>query len=195
MSTTCKKKDDHCVMHPSMENTLLCLNCGWTQKIAMPISIPMFGAITKQFGKEHRNCPKTWQLPAPPKFDAQLTKEQRIQQWLTTGRRGVSSNTMLQVIERIRCVNGNTSHPWDPSDFNRCHLLVQAVPELREGFPLLAQHTKVWGRLIEHWDELTAMLLEEESTKQYGPLRDRIRELIAGKPTHQRGKMFDQQPA
>lgn len=180
------------MMHPSKENTLLCLNCGWTQKIDMPISIPMFGAITKQFGKEHRNCPKTWQLPEPPKFDAQLTKEQRIQQWLTTGRRGVSSNTMLQVIERIRCVNGSTSHPWDPSDFNRCHLLLQAVPELREGFPLLAATSKPWKALITHWDELTAMLLEEQRTKQYGSMYERMRELIDGVP---RGKMFDKQPA
>ena len=191
---TTKKKEEHCIFHPSKQHTLLCTNCGSEQALARPMRIDKFSETTKQFQKDHAACPKTWQLPEPPKYSNELSKDQRIMQWLASGHRGISSNTMLQVITGIVAESGHfgLSHPHDPADFNRCHKLLEAVPELREGFPKLAAKSKAWKALLEHWDELTEMLKDQIATGKANGMYERMRELISGVP---RGKLFDTEKA
>lgn len=85
--------------------------------------------------------------------------------WLASGRRGVSSNTMVQVMTGIKALTDNyKSHPRDPSDFNRCHKLLEAVPALRFKLHLMKDESKAWSNLVDNWDKLTEMLLEERPT-------------------------------
>ena len=83
-------------------------------------------------------------------------------EWLTSGERGISSEALFN-----HTMFGRTNsrwpanHPHDPSDFRRCHLLVLAVPEVRERLSLMTSESPAWARLVEHWDEI-ANLLESE---------------------------------
>jgi hypothetical protein len=52
-------------------------------------------------------------------------------------------------------------YPLDPSDFNRCLILIDWVPEIKDHFDTIAKTSPVWDALIERWDELEAMLTEE----------------------------------
>lgn len=173
-----KTTTDHVVMHPSKDNAMLCTHCGREQALPVPMSIGMFSAMTKAFTKEHRGCTKTWAPPEPPAQSAHY--QQRLRWWLANGKRGISSNTMLQVITGVSALRGAPSHPWDPADFNRCHLLLQVLPELREGFPKLAATSTAWKNLLAHWDELTVMLEENVNTGKDNGMYERMRELYAG---------------
>lgn len=56
---------------------------------------------------------------------------------------------------------GGKSHPWDPSDLNRCIKLLHEVPEVRENLEKVAQLSKSWKKLIERWDELEKCFIDE----------------------------------
>ena len=49
----------------------------------------------------------------------------------------------------------------DPDDFGRCLGLLEAVPELREHVPKMAEHGKVWTAYVAHWAEMEALYQEE----------------------------------
>jgi hypothetical protein len=79
--------------------------------------------------------------------------------WLENGEVGVSSRTILAAItgRTIRYTN----HPMDPGDFRRCHLLLQAFPELRLQLHKVAEQYPVWAELVKRWNEVEAMLKSE----------------------------------
>jgi len=54
--------------------------------------------------------------------------------------------------------------PWDPSDFNRCHGLLEMVPEWKSRMNEVAKLSKQWNSLVKNWDKLTEMLLEQNKT-------------------------------
>lgn len=78
--------------------------------------------------------------------------------WIATGRVGASSKTMAMTACGLPC---DKDYPLDPDDLNRCLLMLDAVPEVRDHFDKIAALTPVWGRLIERWDEIEASFLEE----------------------------------
>ncbi|EJV0369631.1 hypothetical protein N5280_002477 [Vibrio vulnificus] len=55
----------------------------------------------------------------------------------------------------------NGSYPHDPSDFNRCLVLVHNVPEIRTYFSDIAKLNVQWKALISRWDELEETFIEE----------------------------------
>ena len=82
---------------------------------------------------------------------------QKANEWLKSGERGVSSETILSVMEDINVVMYR-SHPYDPSDFYRCCLLLESVPEYRARLNEMALVSKEWAILVEHWDELESLV-------------------------------------
>lgn len=82
----------------------------------------------------------------------------RVTDWLLTENTGMSSKAMLS------CALGKPSTrdwPHDPADFNRCLLLLVAVPEVRASFPEIRLFGPQWERLIDHWDEVERCFLNE----------------------------------
>ena len=69
------------------------------------------------------------------------------------------------------------AHPYDPDDFGRCLGLLEAVPELREHVPKMAEHGKVWAAYVEHWDELETLYKEESIGENAPKLYARMKEL------------------
>ena len=58
-------------------------------------------------------------------MEAKKMKE-KILNWFATGEVSASSKAMASCIAGV---NGGNSHPYDPSDLNRCLLFLEAVPE------------------------------------------------------------------
>lgn len=100
--------------------------------------------------------------------------------WLIHGERGISSEAMAAVFMGLNPDPkwgrfGN--HPHDPSDFNRCVGLLRMVPGTRERLSEIAAISPIWAALVEHWDELEALLVQEFPSGRAPLLYDRMKEL------------------
>ncbi|HHC6515913.1 TPA: hypothetical protein ACN35K_003087 [Vibrio parahaemolyticus] len=83
----------------------------------------------------------------------------KVLSWFARGRKGLSSECMALTAAGIS-VN-RRSHPLDPSDFNRCILLIDWVPEVKDHFKAIASLSPEWNALIERWDEINKTFIEE----------------------------------
>lgn len=110
--------------------------------------------------------------------DAQLV-------WLYGTDTGVSSKTIFAVlVDQNALRNAVTMNPHfrpdvphDPSDFGRCHRLLERFPAWRARLSEIAEAYPAWKLLVEHWDDLTALYLEELPTGRCPKLYDRMQEL------------------
>lgn len=84
---------------------------------------------------------------------------QKMLRWFTTGEVGTSSRTMVAAVLGLP---NDESHPCDPADFNRCLLLIEAVPEIRRRhLEKVAAISEAWGRLVARWNEVEQSFLNE----------------------------------
>ena len=122
------------------------------------------------FEKGHINCEKVWKQP-----EADLTQSvpQRAVWWAVYGEHGTSSNTIWNVLsqdklggvkfdyeylKRVMIPPSAYDHPYDPSDFKRCYMLLKAIPEWRLELDKMKAISPVWSKLVDNWDKLTEML-------------------------------------
>ncbi len=105
-----------------------------------------------------------------------------LERWLLNGDRGISSNAMVEVFENypkgLLVESRYSTHPNDPSDFNRCYELLEAVPSYRVQLWKMNSESSEWKALVEHWSELEEMLLEERETGSAPKLYKRMQELF-----------------
>ena len=105
--------------------------------------------------------------------------------WLYGTDTGGSSRTIFQVLASscaLRTVAEARNRfaaylPSDPADFGRCHRLLERFPAWRERLPEVAGCFPEWRPLVDAWDELTALYLEELPTGKCSKLYDRMQEL------------------
>jgi len=94
------------------------------------------------------------QKKVPPSYEAV--------EWLSNGERGASSDTMFTHIMGVDALRGlSPSYPLDVGDFRRCRLLLESVPEVREGFPKMRSAGRHWVTLLDHWQELCDLMDRE----------------------------------
>ena len=78
--------------------------------------------------------------------------------WLAQGEQGISSRAMFNRlalgIEPHLVTTWGMCNPWDPADFNRCEKLLRQVPELRERIALMADVSRIWANLVDHWQQI-----------------------------------------
>lgn len=84
-------------------------------------------------------------------------------EWLASGERGVSSNTIVTHLTGINALGAwpYPSHPLDPDDLRRCRLLFLAVPSLRAEFPRMAMCSNEWAALVRRWSDLCQLMDSE----------------------------------
>ena len=82
----------------------------------------------------------------------------KILNWFGTGRVGASSKAMA--LASIGASNDG-SHPHDPADFNRCLLLLEQVPEIRNHMEKIAAINDSWAKLVARWDDVEQSFLDE----------------------------------
>jgi hypothetical protein len=97
-------------------------------------------------------------------------------EWLMSGDTGMSSKTILSVMENTPLPHG-ASVPYDPSDFGRCHRLLAAFPLYRLRLPQVAEKYPAWVGLVRKWDELTKLYEEELPSGRCPKLYARMQEL------------------
>lgn len=99
--------------------------------------------------------------------------------WLTKNDTGISSLTIW------RTLMGQTPEradiPYDPSDFGRCHRLLNVMPAWRARLGEVAARYPKWQPFVDEWERLTALFEEEAPSGQCPKLYARMREL-RGKP-------------
>lgn len=110
--------------------------------------------------------------------------------WLASDTVGLSSQYMAYVLAPLAGVRQPTRphsnfdrypHPHDPGDFWRCVNLLKTVPELRPHLSALAdasKHGPEWATIIAHWDELEALLREEEGKERAPKLYEKLSSLL-----------------
>lgn len=93
------------------------------------------------------------------------TIESRALAWLLGPDTGVSSRTLCAVMlgQPVTSKLG-AMEPSDPDDFGRCHRLLTLIPEWRVRLGEVADAYPRWRGLVDNWDELTALYLEELPT-------------------------------
>lgn len=110
---------------------------------------------------------------------------ENIRNWFETGHVGSSSLTLLNVsLGRKYGFYESDDHthdsPLDSQDFERCALLVKAVPELKDHLPKMAGISPLWKFAVEHWDHYNAQL--DKVARQELTPKDVYDEYKAAKP-------------
>lgn len=103
-------------------------------------------------------------------------------EWADGPDAGLSSMALVQAVTGARVVkryDDRARHPLDPSDFGRCHRVLERFPELRSGTAKIAALSPVWAALVDAWGELEALYLEESPTGRAPKLYARMKELGA----------------
>ena len=93
--------------------------------------------------------------------DTRSVPGEGLEAWLKTDDVGASSKFMASVLAEGIQINASQPHPHDPSDFIRCRKLILAAPEWEERLSIMADVSMVWSALIEHWQELCAVMDSE----------------------------------
>lgn len=89
----------------------------------------------------------------------QATTETKVLSWMMTGDGvGMSAQAMAGAAVQI---HGGNSHPYDPSDFNRCLRLIKTIPEIKDNFDSVAMISPQWKALIDRWDEVEKCFIDE----------------------------------
>ena len=86
---------------------------------------------------------------------------EKVLMWLATGRVGASSKTMALCAVDLPQDRWGVNYPLDPDDLNRCLLLLDAVPEIRDHMGKIADLSPTWKRLVAQWDEIEKSFLDE----------------------------------
>lgn len=110
------------------------------------------------------------------------TIEQRALWWISNGETGISSKTIWSVMMRTaephsKDAWGRYRYPLDPSDFRRCRLLLDLIPEWRERLQEVADMFPTWQGLVDNWGELDALYDEEAAQNNAPKLYKRMQDL------------------
>jgi len=180
------KKGSHVRLVPP--DVLFCRHCGERYTMAMPVSLGMFGAITKQFNKDHKPCRLNkkrglactycFNFGHAPESCPRLDCGGDPREWWKGPDTGASSKALCRLLAgwadftEPRC----NPAPRDPDDFGRCHRLLRAIPGWRERVGEAARMAK-WIKIAPAWNELEALYLEELPTGRAPRLFARLQEL------------------
>lgn len=186
------------VMNANHGGRFECRRCGGTYeflrdpitKADRPQPVWAVNALSRGFEKEHRRC-----KPHPEgdtcafcggRHDSEKCtrpKERSVAEWRAGPDVGLSSATIAHVLEGTTLLSRATV-PMDPSDFGRCHRLLQLFPWMRPRLHEVAERFPEWKPLVYAWDELTALYEEELQRPDHRApkLYARMRELNGEKP-------------
>ncbi|OAM33547.1 hypothetical protein A7Q01_00915 [Eikenella sp. NML96-A-049] len=82
-------------------------------------------------------------------------------EWFVNGETGLSSMTLALWLSEQKRPKKGVHFPYDPWDFRRCLLLLDAVPELRKKMHTLPELSKEWAAFYERWDDMEVSMRRE----------------------------------
>lgn len=160
---------------------LLCLHCGSRLNPFQPdphgpalrgLPIAMLAGTMKQFAKDHQDCDPAGGAAVEERRERERAEAARDPMtWILGPDTGISSVTIWHVMTGQLWPGCYQSFgpdvPPDPSDFGRCHRLLQVFPAWRARLSEVARRYPVWGPMVREWDRMTA-LYEQESQRPDG---------------------------
>lgn len=100
-----------------------------------------------------------------PPYQALLNEKSinhKVINWFATGRTGLSSCCLaVSLVNQDSAKSVAKDHPRDPADLERCLLLLNAVPELRDRLSIMKSVSKEWNALIDQWEKVEATFKHE----------------------------------
>lgn len=140
-----------------------CADCSHEWSLGFyPITCDLFAQVGKS------PCPacrsKAVMIGALPR----PTEVGRAEAWLRNGDTGTSSQTIWQVLMRQTVARTHNNWPCDPSDFGRCHRLLQVMPTWRArlGEVAAAFPGTPWVKLIARWDEVELLYIQQLNAEE-----------------------------
>lgn len=98
--------------------------------------------------------------------------------WLKSGDTGISSETIFSVFTgRPISMRFGPGVPHDPSDFGRCHRLLERFPEWRARLQEVADRYPIWQPFVNAWPALTKLWDEESPSGRCPRLYAMMQEL------------------
>jgi hypothetical protein len=165
-----------CVCLPLKKHMMLDLRRGQQGEASFPDGSTLYVGVTKTgdflYGPTPLD-PKSFESVAD-QFDKTSTKGQ-VFAWLETGERGMSSEALcahlgeqagvgpMGIAQRSK--GDRHAHPHDPSDFRRCALFFEAVPNLKPLLPAMKSVSPEWNALVDAWPNLETLYAEEKDQK------------------------------
>ena len=86
-----------------------------------------------------------------------MSIDKNILNWYANGQIGLSSKTMATHFSGAKITYAD--YPHDPSDFNRCLLFLEAVPEAN--IKDMATVSNTWSLLVKNWEKLEKCFIDE----------------------------------
>lgn len=83
--------------------------------------------------------------------------------WLLNGETGLSSKALASRLMQahINDMVDRSCHPRDPADFNRCLMMLDAIPGLRDRLADAKDLSPQWAALIDRWQEIESLFHSE----------------------------------
>ena len=113
-----------------------------------------------------RDCGLGGNYDDAPPVTAPLTD--RVRWWKERGEHGISSETIYSAF--CGGMPRYVSYPRDPDDFRRCKLLLDLIPEWRADLGKVSRRYVWFAPMIEKWDEIERLYLEEEALYNAGKI-------------------------
>jgi hypothetical protein len=89
----------------------------------------------------------------------------KVVKWTAGPNTGLSSEAMaycaVDITRDDHWADFGPNIPHDPTDFNRCLLLVDQIPEIRDHFPKIAAMAPEWKKVIDNWDRVKECFIAE----------------------------------
>lgn len=140
----------------------------------LPITAEAFGKMT------HIVCPACGSKKVITGEFPKTTEHGNARAWLKNGDTGTSSLTIWRTLMGETPEDADVPH--DPADFGRCYRLLKVMPSWRARLPEVAAKYPAWKRLVEAWDELTALFDEEAPSGTCPKLYARMQALRQADP-------------
>jgi hypothetical protein len=160
-------KKTHVVLRPP--GTFLCLRCGESYAMELPAPVDVMVGAMKAFNTTHKKCTlnKVRGLACAFCFGFGHTEEEcpkrkyhgDYREWLAGPDTGASSRALCRKLTSVM-TEPFPPTPLDPDDFGRCHRLLHAIPGWRARIGEMRGEVG-WTNLVDAWDELEALYLEE----------------------------------
>jgi hypothetical protein len=151
---------NHVLIDPP-SSSFACTHCGTVETLPQPIPDHAFHAWLSSFEGIHEPCLRPELLPPlllpralPVGFDPKIAPS-GLEDWLRSGDRGLSSETMVSVLTGLHVLSETQwTHPACPDSLNRCESLLRSVPSFRARLGEMSNVSVGWARLIPEWDTL-----------------------------------------
>lgn len=141
----------------------------WAKRGIDTLAVGVSSALGVTFAACRKGDVDAWTAEVAGRASALANGDAELE-WLLGPDTGLSSQTIFSVLASTESLRSRALGTWgpttpsDPSDFGRCHRLLERFPMWRDRLGEVSEAYPKWKPLVAAWDEMTALWLEESPT-------------------------------